>query len=770
MKNSTTETALSQSEERFRLLVDSVQDYAIFMLDPQGRVATWNTGAQRIKGYTAAEIIGQHFSRFYPAQVIAEKTPDQELEVALRDGRFEDEGWRVRKDGTQFWANVVITPLRNAQGELVGFAKITRDLTERRRQEVALRESEARLRMLVEAARDYAIFMLDPEGRVLSWNPGAESIKGYKEAEIIGSHFSRFYPEEVVASGWPEHELRTAKELGRFEDEGWRVRKDGSRFWASVVITALKAPDGTLLGYSKITRDLTPRRHAEERLRESEERFRLLVDSVKDYAIFMLDPDGNILSWNSGAERIKGYKADEVLGSNFSRFYTPESVAAGWPQHELKEARREGHFEDQGWRVRKDHSMFWADVVISAIYDEQNKLRGFAKVTRDMTDQKRVETLEEGKRQTTEFLAMLAHELRNPLAPIRNAVQIMANSGIDTTAREWCRNVIDRQVSQLSRLVDDLLDVTRITSGKIVLQKEDMDLNEAVTRAVEAVRPQLEARKHSFTLSLCKPSLTVDGDVVRLSQAVLNLLHNAAKYTPEGGQISCVVSREGDAAVVTVGDTGIGIPGDLMPRIFELFIQGERGLDRSEGGLGVGLTLVDRLVRLHGGSVVASSAGADRGSQFVIRLPLAPKRQPAQAMSEPSLSIHPVPKRVSRRVLIVEDNRDAADTMAAAVRAWGHQSQTSYDGSEALAGAAEFKPQVILLDIGLPRMTGYEVAKRLRQLPGVGGAMIIAVSGYGQEEDRERGREAGIDHHFTKPVDLDELEALLASYEPASIT
>jgi PAS domain S-box-containing protein len=267
---------LGLSGDALRLLVESTADYAIFMLDPQGRVASWNPGAQRIKGYTAAEIIGRHFSAFYTPDAVAGESPAKELEIAARDGRFEDEGWRVRKDGTHFWVNVVITALRDDTGRLIGFGNVSRDLTERRRNEQQLRESEERFRLIVESTLDYAMFMLDAEGNVISWNPGAQRIKGYRPEEIIGRHFSTFYTPEAIDRGWPAYELKEAARVGRFEDEGWRVRKDGTWFWANVIITALRGSDGTLRGFAKVTRDLTPRKLQEEQIarltRELEQR------------------------------------------------------------------------------------------------------------------------------------------------------------------------------------------------------------------------------------------------------------------------------------------------------------------------------------------------------------------------------------------------------------------------------------------------------------------------------------------------------------------
>ncbi len=620
-----------------------------------------------------------------------------------------------------------------------------------------------RFRLLVESVRDYAIFMLDPEGRVATWNAGAQRIKGYSAEEIIGRHFSTFYPPDAVAAQWPQQELEMAKRDGRFEDEGWRLRKDGTRFWANVVITALYARSGELRGFGKVTRDLTERRAHEERVRASEERFRMLVEGVKDYAIFMLDPQGRVVSWNAGAQRIKGYQPEEIIGQHFSVFYPPEALERGWPEYELSVARKDGRFEDEGWRVRKDKSLFWANVVVTPLHGDDGVLRGYSKVTRDMTERKHVEALEEGRRQMSEFLAMLGHELRNPLAPIRNAVHVMARKKLDPTASEWCRDVIDRQVSQLARLVDDLLDVTRITSGKIIVHKAPIDLNAAVERAVESTRPMLDARRHTLNVALADEPVIVEGDMVRLSQAILNLLNNAAKYTPEGGVISCTVKRESGNALVSVRDNGVGIPRDLLPKIFELFVQGDRSLDRSEGGLGVGLTLVDRLVRLHGGTVHAESGGPGMGSEFIVRLPLA--AQTAPAGDQETLKA-PEALESARRVLVVEDNRDAADTLAAAVRSWGHVVQVAYDGMSALDSSRDFRPDVALLDIGLPGLNGYQLADRLKALFGDDDILLIAVSGYAQEEDLERSLNAGIARHYAKPVDLELLRELLARPQP----
>jgi PAS domain S-box-containing protein len=609
------------TEEAFRRLVESAQDYAIFMLTPDGLVATWNAGAQRIKGYEAAEIIGQHFSKFYPREAVAVGWPASELQKATELGRFEDEGWRIRKGGGRFWANVVITTIYDERGAVLGFSKITRDLTERREHEEQLRRSEENFRLLIEGVGDYAIYRLDPNGIVASWNLGAQRLKGYAANEIIGQHFSRFYREEDIRRRWPEQELEMATKVGRFEDEGWRVRKDGTLFWANVVITAIHDEKGVLRGFSKITRDLTERRRHEQRLKESEENLRFLIEGVKDHAIFMLDPEGIVLSWNAGAERVHGFGGDEVIGRSADIFYTGEDIAAGKSLAELETALRTGFSVDTGWRVRPDDSRFWADVTITTLRSRDGVLRGFAQITRDLTERRRVEELESEGKRINEFIAMLAHELRNPLAPIANAVGVLAKVGA-TPEVQWCTQVIDRQVVHLSRLVDDLLDVSRISSGKIQMRKERLELGAVVTGAVEAFRPTVVRVGHTLEMTLPQEPLHVDGDAIRLTQVIVNLLNNSAKYTPNGGRLQVRLERRGPAASLQVIDNGIGMSKELIETAFNLFVQGDRALDRSEGGLGIGLTLVKRIIKLHGGDITASSAGQGQGTEMTVTLPL----------------------------------------------------------------------------------------------------------------------------------------------------
>jgi len=741
-------------DHSFRLLVEGARDYAIFMLDPDGHIVSWNAGAERIKGYTAEEIIGSHLSKFYTPDARVRGTANDALREARELGRHEDEGWRVRKDGSRFWASTLLTALRAPNGELLGFSKITRDLSERREHEERLRQSEERFRQLVELVEGYAIYMLDPNGFVSSWNIGAERITGYSAEMVLGRHFSLFYPPDAVESGFPQHQLEVAARTGRFEDNGWRVRKDGTMLWANSVVTAIHDRKGALRGFSKIIRDLTGQREQEQRLKQSEENFRLLVEGVKDHAIFLLDARGEVLSWNAGAERVEGWRAEEVLGHNFSILYPPEDVAAGRPQRELETAIVLGFSEDTGWRIKADGSRYWADSSLTALRNKDGSIRGFAQVTRDLSERRRVHELESEGRRINEFIAMLAHELRNPLAPIRNAVEIMERSELAPDL-VWCKDLIGRQVGYLTRLVDDLLDVSRITIGKIQMEKEPLDLAGLVSAAGESMRPVVTTYEHALEIELPEEPVRVVGDPTRLTQVLVNLISNAAKYTPNGGKVQVVLERGDDEARIRVRDNGIGMSEHLLEHAFDLFVQGKRALDRADGGLGVGLTLVMRIVAMHGGTVTAASAGTGKGSEFVVTLPLAHLENAPQTAGAAPHAVTP------RKILVVDDNVDAAHSLSALLTMSGHATSLAHDGTEALRLAAEELPDLVLLDVGLPGIDGYEVARRVRRLPRLSHTRLIAMTGYGQESDKLAAAEAGFDRHLVKPVDFDVLVEMI---------
>jgi len=617
----------------------------------------------------------------------------------------------------------------------------------------------------VDAVKDYAIFMLDPTGLVVTWNTGAEHIKGYRAAEAIGKHFSLFYTPEDVASGKPERELEIAAAEGRLEDDGCRVRKDGSRFWVNVVITAFRNDAGELMGFVQVIRDMTEQRARDYALREAEERMRSVVNHVID-GIITIDERGLVESFNPAAEKTFGYPAIEVVGRNVSMLM-PE------PHHSGHDGYLANYFRTHQSKIigigreveglRSDGSIFPMELAVSEF--NLAGRRYFTGIIRDITERKRLERelhkrvaeLDETGHRKDEFLAMLAHELRNPLAAITTAVQLSTMSGVQDQIN-WSMEVINRQVKHLTRLIDDLLDVSRITRGKVELRKEKIDAYPVINGALEAIRPLIKQRNHELIVSL-QAGLRLDADPTRLEQILVNLLANAAKYTESGGTIWFTAEHEGNDIVIKVRDTGIGIPPEKLPQMFELFAQGDRSLARSEGGLGIGLTLVRSLAEMHGGSVTATSEGPGKGSEFMVRLPAVAARAeeiPRLPAKTPQANAH------RARILIVDDNVDMVRGLVRLLELLGHDVQTAYDGPTAIEAARVHRPAFVLLDLGLPGMDGYQVATRLRQEQGSQDAVIIAVTGYGQEDDRCRSREAGFDHHLVKPIDRNVLVTLIS--------
>ena len=1070
--NKRSEGALRESDEHFHQLVASVRDYAVFLLDAGGHVLTWNTGAESIKGYRAEEIIGQHFSRFYTFDAISTGWPDHELKMAGQLGRFEDEGWRIRKDGSRFWANVVITALREDDGSVRGFLKITRDLTDRKQAEEKLRLSEERFRLMVEGVEDYAIFMLDPEGRVVTWNCGAERLKQYSAEEIVGQHFSIFYPQEALDRNWPTQELQLALRDGRVEDEGWRIRKDGSTFWANVVITALRDNNGVLQGYSKVTRDLTERKSYEEKQRQlareeaarkaaekaarqldrQREQLKVTLASIGD-GVIVTDPEGKvtflngvaqqllgctseqaqgaplvevfpivneetretvenpalralreravvalanhtillardgreipiedtaapilsaddellgvvlvfrdvsearrsrearlylaaivessddaiigmtlddkIASWNQGAERLYGYSSQEVVGKSLAILVPPERE--GELEKMMKRVTRGErieHFETE--RVRKDGDRVMVSLTASPVRNPAGKIIGVSKIARDITQQKSfqeslvvrnrhfrllwesaavllsndepdamlsmlfekiapplqldtyenymvapggkymrlvsyagfsdpeaaemeivqfgegfsgqvaqtwqsavregiqqstphpqdgyarelglqswfcdalvaegrllgtlafgsrsrekfepyelnflstlckyvtvayerlrlVEQLREADRRKDHFLATLAHELRNPLAPLRNGLQVIKLSGVQDEAVARAHGIMARQLTHMVRLIDDLLDMSRISRGKIALQKQRLDLVEVVGNAVEASRPLIEAEAHQLKTEFPSAPLWVEADTTRLAQVVSNLLNNAAKFTPEGGLITVKVGQVGREAALSVKDTGVGIPSEMLAQVFDVFTQVDRSLERSQGGLGIGLSLVKGLVELHDGRVTVFSEGQDKGTEFVASLPLASAQPETPEAGEQDTA----QSSTRLRILVVDDNLDSAMTLAMMLELMKHDVRKAHDGVQAVRTAADYRPDLILMDIGMPEMNGYDACRLIRQEEWGKKVMLVALTGWGQQEDKRKSREAGFDEHLVKPVEPGDLERLV---------
>ena len=653
----------------------------------------------------------------------------------------------------------------------------------------SLGQSEERFRLLVESVQDYAIFMLDPDGRILTWNAGAELIKGYSASEIIGQHFSVFYPPE--ARDFPAHELRVAAAEGRFEDEGWRVRKDGSRFWANVVITTLYGPDKKLLGFAKVTRNLTERREHEEGLRHSEERFRLLVEGVSEYAIFMLDVNGLVTTWNSGAARIKGYRAEEIIGQHFSKFYPEDAVESGWPEHELRVATAEGRFIDEGWRVRKDGSRFWAHVTITALRDDAGRLRGFAKLTRDLTERKRTEALEASgaERETMleaernarmlaqrtarikdEVLATLSHELRTPLNAILGWTQLLRSREVpEQTEFDRAMEIIERNARAQVRLIDDLLDLSRIMSGRFRLDVQQVSLGDIVRSALDSIEPAAQTKGVRLESVLDPTSVVVSGDPARLQQVFWNLLSNAVKFTPKGGKIQVVLQRVNSHIEFSISDTGIGIPAAFLPHVFERFSQKDSSTNREYGGLGLGLAICKQLVELHGGSVQAKSMGEGQGATFVVTLPLSilgKEREPASRVHPTAAELSdlvPVPRLDGVRALVVDDEADALELIQRVLENQGAHVSTVRSGDAALRLLESTTPDVLISDIGMPGLDGYQFMRRMRAAePKERRVPALALTAFARPDDRKHAILAGYQAHLAKPFDMAELAIVVA--------
>jgi PAS domain S-box-containing protein len=537
----------ARSAEMYRRLVQSVTDYAIYAIDPAGHVINWNPGAERIKGYTPEEIVGQSFTLFYTPEDLAAGRPQRLMDTAIMEGHVEDEGWRVRKDGSRFWASVALAPIRDAAGGLLGFTKVTRDLTERRAAEEAIRQSEEQFRLLVQSVKDYAILMLDPDGRIVSWNEGAERIKGYTAEEIRGRSFTVFYTEEARAAAFPEYELEQAALNGRFEDEGWRVRKDGTTFWANVVITALRGASGRLLGFAKVTRDLTERRKAEEA------RVRLAAEEAAH----------------------------------------------------AEAARRSEELERLNEELQNQSA---------ALEEQANEMEEQASEMQSLMVQ-----LEEAIRARDEVTSIVSHDLRNPVNTITMAAALLTDFDLGEEKRHSQATVIRRCATQMTRLLDDLLEMSKAEGGRLAIETRPDDLAAIAREAFEtfSLRASDLGLDLRFNVPDDLPRVLVDRD--RIMQVLSNLLGNAVKFTPRGGQVSLSAESAGSDVAVHVRDTGIGIAKADIPHVFDRFWQAKRA-ERASAGLG--LAIAKSIIESHGGRIrVDSSEG--RGTDFCFTVPAA---------------------------------------------------------------------------------------------------------------------------------------------------
>ena len=639
-------------------------------------------------------------------------------------------------------------------------------------------------RLTLESACD-AIVTTDAAGRVTYMNPAAERLTGAGADSARGRLLNQVLRLVDEGTGRPVELLISQEGLAEAAAMVRRpLRVEGG---SGVRVQARLDPvreNGAFAGAVLVLRDATDRLEQEKEARDTVARYRAFFDQSAEgiWRCELEEPVPVEIPVDEQIERFYRHSFLAECNRGMARMYglsePAELIGARLddllPRSDSHNAEYLRSFIRSGYRLsgaesheldREGKARYFLNNLIGVL--ENGRLMRVWGTQLDITERKRLEDelrrraedLAGADRRKDQFLAMLAHELRNPLAPIRNAVELMRQVETIDPAFQPSREMVERQVKHLARLVDDLLDVSRITQGSIRLRKEAVDLGSIVERAVEGIRPLVDSRAHELTVQLPTDPIRLSADPTRLEQVVTNLLNNAAKYTMPGGHIRVAASLEGEEAVVRVRDNGIGVPPDVLERVFEPFVQTEGSLARSEGGLGIGLTLVRSLVEMHGGNVEAHSPGLGQGSEFVVRLPAHVPVEKAGSLPEPDV---PFPAR-SLRVLVVEDNVDAAESLSALLRLWGHEVRMVHDGLEAIDAAREQQPEVVLLDIGLPGLDGYEVAKRLRQDPAMDGALLVAMTGYGQPEDRRRSREAGIHHHFVKPVEPFVLRTLLSN-------
>jgi len=637
-------------------------------------------------------------------------------------------------------------------------------LAARRRAEEALRRQSELLRITLASIGD-AVISTDAEGRVTFLNGVAEALTGWPQAEALGRPLPEVFHivNERTRQTVENPVLRALREgtVVGLANHTVLIARDGTERPIDDSAAPIRDDSGTPVGAVVVFRDVTERKITEE----VQARLAAIVESSED-AIVSKTLDGVIRSWNAGAERLFGYASHEAVGRPITLIIPPERQDEEYEiLARIARGDRVEHFETV--RVSKQGRRIDISLTVSPVRDGAGRIVGASKIARDITDRKRAEeALREADRRKDQFIALLAHELRNPLAPLRSGLQVMRMAGGDANAVAQARAMMERQLGHMVRLIDDLLDVSRISQSKMELRRSRVLLTDVVSSAVETARPVIEAAGHELIISLPPGPVHLDADLTRLAQVFGNLLTNSAKYTERGGRIWLAAERRGGEVVVSVRDTGIGIPADALPRVFDMFSQVGRSIERSTGGLGIGLALVKGLVEMHGGAVTAESAGPGKGSLFTVRLP-APESRSERVPPE-TLEGGPAGTGPKRRILVVDDNRDSADSMAMLLQLSGNEVCTAHDGVEAVEAAERFRPGVVLMDVGMPRLNGYEATRRIREQPWGRGTVVIALTGWGQEGDKARSQDAGCNGHLVKPVNLSDLEKLLTELEGAA--
>ncbi|WP_406699071.1 PAS domain S-box protein [Singulisphaera sp. Ch08] len=763
------EAALRVEKERLRVTLASIGD-AVIVTDATGRATFLNPIAEALTGWPTHEARGQPLEALF--RVINQRTGEpvecpalQALREATTVG-LADHTALIARDGSARPIDDSAAPIRNELGQIVGVVLVFRDVTERRRAE----EVRSHLAAIVESSDD-AILGTTLDGIITSGNSGAQRLYGYTAMELVGQSAALLIPlDRLDEYRTTLARIRQGVNTDHFESK--RRRKDGTLIDVSIKISPIRDGLENVVGASTVARDITVRKQAEERLRESEQRFSRFMQHLPGLA-WIKDLEGRYLYANEAA--LKAFQLPwSILSGKVDEEVFPPETAVMFRENDRKALAREMGVQRVETLLQADGIVHHSLVSKFPVLGQNGKATLIGGIAIDITERMQMEeSLRESDLRKDEFLATLAHELRNPLAPIRNALHLMklANRDYDDSEREHAMAV--RQVTHLARLVDDLMDISRINRGKIELRKEVVNLATIVGRAAEAVKSSLEARSHTLCVAQSDGSIYLEADPTRLEQILGNLLNNAIKYTQPGGRIAIDVERDEMEVVIRVRDTGIGIEPEMLHQVFGMFVQAGHHTDHSHGGLGIGLSLVKNLVELHGGTIHATSQGPGTGSEFVVQLPILAKAPDSGIVGAQEERPRPDQRPTRRRILVVDDNLDAANSLARLLRRLHDQEvEVAHDGPSALEAAAAFRPGLVLLDIGLPGMDGYEVARTLREWPEFATTRIIALTGWGQESDRQRSKEAGFDLHLVKPVDPDLLSDILRDYEatPTAIT
>lgn len=745
-----TEDALRASELRLRLALETVP-LSIYYLAPTLIITEV---VNPPKGMRIEDFVGRTDQQIYGAEA---SRPLVALKRRVLESRIpgREEIW-LPINGQKRCFVMSVEPNYSPTGELLGLIDAAYDITELKKAEAEIQRTSTILDTINEITPTL-IYMKDLEGRLIFGNPATQALI----ARIGTEHLAGEPGNAHVPDGFREaidhndgHVMQTGETI--------TVEETVPTCQGNVVLISTKSPfrddKGQIAGLIGVSTDITERKKAENAIKESESRFRNMADAAP-VLIWVCDSSTSCTYFNATWLDFTGRSMEEELGSGWLDSVHPDDVER--VKATIDEAVRHRRPFTMEYRLRRhDGEYRWLIDRATPRFESDGELAGYIGSCNDITDTKEaIQGMQEADKRKDEFIALLAHELRNPLAPIRSSTDYLKLRGELDPDAMWALDIIGNQVNHLSRLVDDLLDVARITRNLIELRKERISLNDVVNAAVETCRPAIDAARHHLTISLASPSPTIEADFARLNQVLQNLLLNAAKYTPEGGQIELRASAGQEEAMISVTDNGIGLHADDLESIFEIFVQADRGTARSQSGLGIGLTLVQRLVHMHGGSIRASSEGPGLGSTFAITLPIC--RDASTALDSNPCSN--MTNTSAKSILIVDDNRDAADVLGKMAEFLGNDVRVVYGGVQAIEAVKERRPDLILMDLGMPEMDGYQAVRALIDSGDAQGTILVALTGWGQEEDKERTRQAGFHHHVVKPVSLTTLTELLES-------